>query len=78
MVADALELPVGEPREFSARSPWKGDRNKRPISLRAGHATTFALEPFEVLVLDITNTRKQESKKTRKHEGKKERKEGTR
>ena len=47
-----FELPVGAGTRFQMRSPWRSDRNTPAISLQAGLASTFALKPFEVLVLE--------------------------
>ena len=52
--ARAFELPPGAPRIFQAKSPWKSDSARPVVVLRAGEAHTFALQPFEVLVLDAT------------------------
>jgi len=51
-VARAFELPAGAPRAYVARSPWKADAGAPAIDFRAGAATTIALEPFEVRVLE--------------------------
>ena len=48
----AFELPSDAPRKFLAHSPWKHDRDEKPVSLKAGEAHTFQLQPFEVLNLE--------------------------
>jgi hypothetical protein len=48
-----LELPEGATRSFAAHSPWKDDTGMPSLSLRAGVSHTFALEPFEVLTLEL-------------------------
>lgn len=53
-VARAFELPDGAARVYRARSPWKDDAGKPAPTLRAGEAHKFALQPFEVVVLDVT------------------------
>jgi hypothetical protein len=51
-VGQAFELPYNAPRSYRAHSPWAADKASAPISLRAGHAHRFKLEPFQVLTLD--------------------------
>jgi hypothetical protein len=51
-VGRAFELPPGVPRRFVASSPWKQDRGAPPVSLAAGEAHVFTMEPFEVLTLE--------------------------
>ncbi len=51
-----FELPPGASGRFRARSPWAADRAQPAIDLRAHHARTFHLRPFEVLVLEATPT----------------------
>jgi hypothetical protein len=53
-VASALELPVGVPSAFTAKSPWKADAATPPLRLTAGTATHIDLKPFQVLTLDLT------------------------
>jgi hypothetical protein len=49
-----LELPEDAPRTFAARSPWRRDTGKgMPLRLVAGTEHAFALEPFEVLTLEL-------------------------
>ncbi len=50
-IGEALELPAGAARRYVAHSPWTADSGKPARVLEAGHATTFHLEPFEVLTL---------------------------
>ena len=53
-IGTALELPDGAARTFAARSPWAEDRGKgMALRLAAGTAQPFALQPFEVLTLDL-------------------------
>ena len=54
----AFELPVGAPRNYSAKSPWKDDAGQPAIELRAGETHAFRLAPFQVLTLDLTPTAK--------------------
>src|SRR5271165_117368 len=51
-LAQALELPADASRRYELRSPWKEDRQRPSVRVTAGEAHTFALKPFEVLVLD--------------------------
>ncbi|HEV2421452.1 MAG TPA: hypothetical protein VGS59_07090 [Candidatus Acidoferrales bacterium] len=48
----AFELPTNAPRSFIARSPWTGARPLE-IKLRAGQPHAIALQPFEVLTLEM-------------------------
>jgi len=52
-IGEALELPAGAPRRYSARSPWREDRGRAPILLEAAMPHRFDLGPFEVLTLDV-------------------------
>ncbi|HZT23036.1 MAG TPA: enterotoxin [Verrucomicrobiae bacterium] len=49
-VAKLFELPVGARGIFHMHSPWKQDRNRPPVELRAGQPHAFTLQPFEVQV----------------------------
>jgi hypothetical protein len=51
---DALELPPGAARSYTAASPWKNNAGQRPIVVDAGAPHTFLLKPFEVLTLELT------------------------
>jgi hypothetical protein len=51
---DAMELPAGAARSYTAVSPWKNDAGQRPIVIDAGAPHTFLLKPFEVLTLELT------------------------
>ena len=51
-LAKAFELPAGAPRKFLAHSPWRRDREDKPIVLVSGELHTFTLKPFEVLSLE--------------------------
>ena len=53
----AFELPEGAPRAYVARSPWRGERGRAAVRLRAGRTHTFRLAPFEVLTLDALPAR---------------------
>ncbi|MGB6194046.1 MAG: enterotoxin, partial [Terracidiphilus sp.] len=50
---DALELPSGAARAYSATSPWKSDAGRAALTLRALESHEFQLAPFEVLTLDL-------------------------
>ncbi len=52
-LATVLELPSGAPRTYLAKSPWKADEGAAPLILTASTPHRFALEPFEVLTLDL-------------------------
>jgi hypothetical protein len=51
-IGKAFELPPGAAQTYSLKSPWKENVTAKPITLSAGNAHTFELEPFEVLVWD--------------------------
>ncbi len=53
-VGEALELPGGAPRSFSARSPWQEDRDQSSVNIEVGTPHSFTLRPFEVLTLEAT------------------------
>ena len=53
-VAKAFELPPDAARSYTMHSPWKEDRSQESLRAVAGQAHTFALRPFEVLVLEGT------------------------
>jgi hypothetical protein len=55
-VARAFELPRGAAQRYSANSPWNDDASEDayPLVLTAGQPHRFNLEPFAVLVLDVT------------------------
>jgi hypothetical protein len=50
---DVFELPSGAPQGYFAKSPWKEDRGRPAILLRAQQAHEFHIAPFEVLTLDV-------------------------
>jgi hypothetical protein len=52
-VAEALELPERAARPFTARSPWRSERDRPALHLTAGMPHEFRLRPFEVLTLDV-------------------------
>jgi hypothetical protein len=54
-VQNAFELPRGVPTEYSLRPAWRGTKI-RPITLRAGHAHSLPLDPFEVVVFEALPT----------------------
>jgi hypothetical protein len=51
-IGRAFELPRGAARTYTLKSPWREDRSQPPTQVRAGAPHTFALAPFEVLVLE--------------------------
>jgi hypothetical protein len=53
-VAEAFELPQDAPGVYAAASPWRADRGRTPVQLRAGTPHSFELAPFEVLTLEAT------------------------
>jgi hypothetical protein len=52
-----FELPSGALQKFIMRSPWKKDRDQPATMLASGQPVTFNLQPFDVLVLEETNTK---------------------
>jgi len=52
-VAQAFELPEHASRRYIARSPWRADSGRPPLTLRAGSEHAFRLMPFEVLSLEM-------------------------
>jgi hypothetical protein len=48
-----LELPLGARTSYTARSPWKADSKRAPITLDAHTPHKFVLAPFEVMTLDL-------------------------
>ena len=49
----AFELPKDEKvRTFVMKSPWADDADNPAVTLTAGELQTFALKPFEVIVLE--------------------------
>ncbi len=53
-LARAFELPVGAPRKYGLKNPWKEDAGKPSLELTAGEEHRFELEPFGLLVFDAT------------------------
>jgi hypothetical protein len=51
-VRDLFQLPPRAKVNYSLHSPWRSDRARASIELRAGQLHTFSLHPFEVLVLE--------------------------
>jgi len=56
-VSQLFELPAGASGKFFMRSPWKKDHELPATTLASGQPHTFHLQPFEVLVLESTNTK---------------------
>jgi hypothetical protein len=57
-VASAFELPDDASPEFTVRSPWRHDRTRAPVRLRAGSEHVVELAPFEVVTLEATPMRR--------------------
>jgi hypothetical protein len=53
-VARAFELPSGYLSAYSLHSPWKEDQPQPSLIVRPGQPQSFALKPFQVLVLEGT------------------------
>ena len=51
-IAMAFELPAGAATRFLLKSPWAEDADTAEILATAGKPSSFALKPFEVLLLD--------------------------
>jgi len=51
-VGQVFELPAGAATHFTLKCPWKSDATAAPRSAQAGQPLEFALQPFEVLVLE--------------------------
>ncbi len=51
-IARAFELPTKAAASYELRSPWKEDRLLPSVRVKAGEPHSFALKPFEVLVLN--------------------------
>lgn len=49
----ALELPAGQPRGWSGRSPWREDRSRAALEFEAGVPREIELRPFQVLALEL-------------------------
>ena len=49
-IGRAFELPRGAAQKYSLKSPWREDAGRAAISVSAGNARAFELEPFEVRV----------------------------
>ncbi|HEX7816017.1 enterotoxin [Dyella sp.] len=49
-----LELPAGVATHYTARSPWKADSGKAPLSFNADKPQMIELAPFEVITLELT------------------------
>jgi len=50
--AKAFELPPGTAGSYGLHSPWKEDREKPVVRIAAGKRHKFALDPFQVVVLE--------------------------
>jgi hypothetical protein len=57
-VAQAFEIPAGEPAKFDAKSPWGKDGSEPTVRVRAGAAHKFLLAPFEVPTLEAVPVNK--------------------
>ncbi|MCX8109022.1 MAG: enterotoxin, partial [Verrucomicrobiae bacterium] len=53
-LAVAFELPRGAAAYYRLRSPWWDDKDRLPLRVRAGKPYRFELQPFEVVVYDVT------------------------
>jgi len=53
-LGQAFELPAGAATRFRLQSPWTDHAASPILEVTAGHAHTFGLEPFEVVVYDAT------------------------
>ncbi|HEX4021663.1 MAG TPA: enterotoxin [Acidobacteriaceae bacterium] len=51
-IQQVFELPEDAAKKYTARSPWRQDAHKAPITLQAGVPHTFVLTPFQVLTLE--------------------------
>jgi hypothetical protein len=51
-VARAFELPTGAPQRFTARSPWRSDAGRAPMTFRAGVEQRIDLAPFQTVTLE--------------------------
>lgn len=51
-VEELFQLPPHAKTTYRLHSPWKSDSGKASIELRAGQPHTFALRPYEILVLE--------------------------
>jgi hypothetical protein len=52
-LAKILELPDGSAPTFVARSPWKDDGAKVPLTVPTQKQYTFHLQPFQVLTMEL-------------------------
>ena len=52
LVRDLVNEPAGAPRAYTLKSPWKSDAAKPAMTVTAGQAREFQLQPFEVAVWD--------------------------
>lgn len=48
-------LPAGAAQKYVLRSPWAADAAKPAVTVSAGRPHSFKLQPFEVLVWDVTS-----------------------
>jgi hypothetical protein len=51
-IAEAFQMPSGSIDAYELHSPWKEDREQPTIRVNAGKPHEFALQPFQVLVLE--------------------------
>ncbi len=56
-IRQALELPPFADTNYTFKSPWQKDQENQSLILKAGNPHTFNLAPFEVLVLDSTQSK---------------------
>ena len=49
--AVVFELPERAPKSYTLRSPWRSDRGRPAVTMRAGTARTIELEAFQVINL---------------------------
>ena len=50
---DALELPGGSAKAYTAHSPWKEDAAQPALQLSTQQPHDFVLAPFQLLTLDL-------------------------
>jgi hypothetical protein len=46
-----FELPERAPKSYTLRSPWRSDRGRAAVTMRAGTARVIELEAFQVITL---------------------------
>lgn len=55
-ICQALELPPFADTKYTFKNAWQKDKKKQSLILKAGDPHTFELSPFEVLVLESTQS----------------------